>query len=223
MPTAWRFTLISVVTCSWRWPFSTAARNSRDELGWGSWRERHTTAVWQWLLWLSRAAQPCGACVCWCDVRIFMHFSRCSSTSGTFFSALMNTVTLTFFSVYSTNQCVHLHVVSLARIFAILSSRGYIADDAVVLRSIRIPILDGDRVAERVLSVCGELPGCSIGVQFDLPLWCASAARLERRLQRNWRLDFQFCAQCCDFVVVHELLREDVFEEQENWRRFFFC
>ncbi|KAK3231544.1 hypothetical protein Dsin_003425 [Dipteronia sinensis] len=75
----------------------------------------------------------------------------------------------------------------------LFSSTSYTPDDAVVLRRVRLPILDGDRAAQRMLPIRGEL-------------W----------MQWYWRLAFQFSSQLCDFVALLEFLREDAFGEQED-------
>lgn len=57
-----------------------------------------------------------------------------------------------------------MHVVSLARILAIVSDRSDSSDYASVLCGLRVPILDGDRTTPGMFSVRRELSGRVVGL-----------------------------------------------------------
>ncbi|KAL2548562.1 Uncharacterized protein Fot_10092 [Forsythia ovata] len=66
----------------------------------------------------------------------------------------------------------NLHVISLARIFPIISSGCNSSDHVSLLRRLWVPILDGDRASERVFSVCSKLPDSVIELQSVVPCRC---------------------------------------------------
>ncbi|GAB4848890.1 hypothetical protein Ancab_003702 [Ancistrocladus abbreviatus] len=107
----------------------------------------------------------------------------------------------------------HLHVLPLARILPILPSTGHNLHHIDILRGIRVPILDGDRVTERVLPVCCELPDVVVGMQFGLPCGCADAAFHERRVQWNLGVGVQFGSERCDSVPGLEFLCQEIRQE----------
>uniref|UniRef100_A0A7N2KSD7 Uncharacterized protein n=1 Tax=Quercus lobata TaxID=97700 RepID=A0A7N2KSD7_QUELO len=76
----------------------------------------------------------------------------------------------------------NLHELPLARVFAIVSSSRDSADDFAVLRGLRVPFLDRDWAAQRVLPIRRQLPGHFAWLQLGLPFWGFTLALPERRV-----------------------------------------
>lgn len=110
-----------------------------------------------------------------------------------------------------------LHVVPLAGVLPVVSGPGHHHHDVGLFRRVRVPVLDGNRIAQRVLSVRVELPDGALGLQPGMPRWGPVAALLQGRVQRNWRVDLQLCAQWRYSASVLELLRENALEEEKEW------
>lgn len=70
----------------------------------------------------------------------------------------------------------NLHVISMARIFSIISSDCNSSHHFSLLRRVRVPILDCYRSAERVFSVRRKLPDGVVELQSTVPRRCAIAA-----------------------------------------------
>lgn len=104
----------------------------------------------------------------------------------------------------------------MARVLAIVSGSRDPLHDAGLLHGVRLQVLNRYRVAQRVFSVRAELSDCALGVQSGVPRWGAPAAFIQRWVQWDWRLGVQLCVERCRSVFVSQLLREDVYGEEEE-------
>ena len=66
-----------------------------------------------------------------------------------------------------------------------------------------------------MLSVRGQLPDGSAGLQSDVPHWRPVAAFLQRWVQRDWRVGVQFCPERGYSVALLEILRDNALEEEK--------
>ena len=100
----------------------------------------------------------------------------------------------------------HLHLLPLARVLPIVPSPLHHPNDVGLLRRIRVPVLDSNRVAQRLLSFRAQLSDLAVGLQSCLPRRSAVVAFLQRWVPWDWRVDLQFRAQWFCFVTVLEVL-----------------
>lgn len=100
-----------------------------------------------------------------------------------------------------------MHVFPVARVLSIVSSPSHSVGYSLILRGLRVPILDRDWAAQRLLPFRGELPGGASGVQLALPFWGYFPAFSERWMQWNGSLGIQLCTQRRNSLAVPEFLR----------------
>lgn len=97
-------------------------------------------------------------------------------------------------------------------ILAIVSSTGNRVHHIHVFHSLRVQIMDGIRITNGVVSASGQHSDNLVGFEFDLPLWGFVLASMERWVQWNWGVGFQFHPQWCIPIHVLEFLRQNALD-----------